>query len=154
MFHSSLAISGEFLNRKQQRPTLDRPAIKSRTSWVHLSPVLPIPGGLHNRLSCPSIRPHSSEGKLAGKLDTGSLCVSRLLRGGETRVKFRPLFPNVEEWPLIVPHPFVACCCGGTWHWRCYWSAAGGADSWSHRHRSSVRAPYKGQWQVCDRSGC
>lgn len=113
MFHSSLAISGEFLNRKQQRPTLDRPAIKSRTSWVHLSPVLPIPGGLHNRLSCPSIRPHSSEGKLAGKLDTGSLCVSRLLRGGETRVKFRPLFPNVEEWPLIVPHPCVACCCGG-----------------------------------------
>lgn len=91
--------------------------------------MLPIPGGLHKRLSCSSIRPHSSEGKLAEKLDTGSLWVSRLLWGGQARVKFRPVFSNVEEWPLIAPHPCVVCCCRGTWHWRCYWSAAGGADN-------------------------
>lgn len=40
------------------------------------------------------------------------------------------------------------CCWRGTWHWRCYWSAAGGADNWSHRPAriqctSSLSAPIK-----------
>ncbi|KAI9541200.1 hypothetical protein NQZ68_032984 [Dissostichus eleginoides] len=48
-------------------------------------PVLPVPGGLHNRLSYPSIRPHSSEGKLAEKSDTGSLQDSSLMQALERR---------------------------------------------------------------------
>lgn len=70
---------------RQQRPTPNRHVMKSRISWAHPAPVLPVPGGLHNRLSYPSIRPHSSEGKLAEKSDTGSLQDSSLMQALERR---------------------------------------------------------------------
>lgn len=69
--------------------------MKSLFSWVHLAPVLPLPRGLAKRLSHSSIRPHGSEGKLAGKSDTAPLQVSRLLRIGQDGVKVGPIFPNV-----------------------------------------------------------
>lgn len=56
-----------------------------RASRARPAPGLAVPGGLDQGLSHSSIRPHSSEAKLAEKLDTDSLPVSSLLETLEKR---------------------------------------------------------------------